>query len=210
MLVRLTIGLGRWLKGRILVELHFAQTDILGKREPSFLVFPVSIAQHCGKYSVPLKLSAVQPSRLDNVLTHCLRGRSVENASDQATSKPNFALARVRIEELLNVCDLQRFYLEPTFLEYFALRSIEKIFPVVGSTARRDPKVIHTNLAVANEQNASIVFDDDAGCDSMIHRRGLTFDVSGVRSMEGLGVTVILWEEVPFDEFNENVQDLDV
>ena len=28
--------------------------------------------------------------------------------------------------------------------------------------------------------------------------------------MEGLGLTVVLGEEVPFDEFNENVQDLDV
>ena len=71
--------------------------------------------------------------------------------------------------ELLNVGDVVQFNLKSTLFKDLTLGRAAEIFAIFRPTTWRNPEVICTCLAMTDQKDATVVFDNDASGNSKFH-----------------------------------------
>ncbi len=125
--------------------------------------------KHVRKNGLALKLFSAEPCRFNDVLAGGLNSLGVDFAARQAPRKPDLAFPCMRIEKFFNLSELKNLHMEPAFFKDFALGCTEQIFRFFRATSGSNPKIVCAWLLVADKQDFVVVFDDDAGGDSMFH-----------------------------------------
>ena len=75
----------------------------------------------------------------------------------------------MRTGELLNVCDVVQLDLKTAFFKDLTLGRAAEIFAIFRPTTWAIPEVICTCLAMTDQKDATVVFDNDASGNSMFH-----------------------------------------
>ena len=75
----------------------------------------------------------------------------------------------MRTCELLNVGDVVQFNLKTAFFKDLTLGRAVEIFAIFRPTTWSNPKIIYTCLAMTDQKDATVVFDNDASGNSMFH-----------------------------------------